>query len=100
MSKRTDDPSAAPTAIVTAVFALLVIAIVIGLQALYGSAEHKAVAEKVLDRPARAKNEVFAEQRQTLAKYDWVDRDAGIVEIPIDRAMELVANELNEGASE
>jgi hypothetical protein len=29
------------------------------------------------------------EEQQRLATYDWVDKDKGIVRIPIDRAMEL-----------
>ena len=56
MAQRTDDPSATPTAIVSVVFTILVVAIVIGLQALYGWAEHKTVADKVLNTPATAKN--------------------------------------------
>ena len=31
------------------------------------------------------------DQDQKLASYDWVDKDRGTVRIPIDRAMELVA---------
>ncbi|HMD17109.1 MAG TPA: hypothetical protein VKH18_10615 [Terriglobales bacterium] len=31
------------------------------------------------------------DQDQKLATYDWVDRDKGILRIPIDRAMELIA---------
>jgi hypothetical protein len=31
------------------------------------------------------------DQDQKLATYDWVDKDKGIVRIPIDRAMELIA---------
>ncbi|HYY16180.1 MAG TPA: hypothetical protein VE965_06000 [Gammaproteobacteria bacterium] len=32
-----------------------------------------------------------AEKRALLNSYDWVDRDAGIVRIPIDRAIERLA---------
>jgi hypothetical protein len=31
------------------------------------------------------------QEEQTLNSYDWVDRPAGVVRIPIDRAMELLA---------
>lgn len=31
------------------------------------------------------------DQDRKLATYDWVDKDKGIVRIPIDRAMELIA---------
>jgi hypothetical protein len=33
----------------------------------------------------------LATQDDTLASYDWVDQKAGIVRIPIDRAIDLVA---------
>jgi hypothetical protein len=35
--------------------------------------------------------EVLEKQDQTLATYDWVDQKQGIVRIPIDKAMELLA---------
>ena len=36
-------------------------------------------------------NDFRLHEEQTLYTYGWVDRDAGLVRIPIDRAMELVA---------
>lgn len=100
MAKQNEDPNAAPTAIVTAVFAILMVATVIGLQAFYGHAKHNSIEAKVYDNPSTRKNQVVAEQREALSNYGWVDRDAGIVEIPIDRAMELVSEELSGGTSE
>jgi hypothetical protein len=31
------------------------------------------------------------EQRESLSHYSWVDRDAGVVRIPIERAIDLLA---------
>jgi len=36
-------------------------------------------------------NNVLEKQDQTLDSYDWVDQDKGVVRIPIDKAMELLA---------
>jgi len=36
-------------------------------------------------------NDIRMAEEQKLASYDWVDQKAGTVRIPIDRAMELVA---------
>jgi hypothetical protein len=36
-------------------------------------------------------NDLLAAQQQSLRSYRWMDRDAGIVAIPIERAMELIA---------
>jgi len=41
--------------------------------------------------PTRDLAEYRAEQEEILASYGWVDRNAGIVRIPIERAMDLVA---------
>lgn len=34
-------------------------------------------------------------QRQKLSKYRWIDREKGLVAIPIERAKTIVARELN-----
>jgi hypothetical protein len=36
-------------------------------------------------------NEVRLREEQTLSTYDWIDQKAGTVRIPIDRAMDLIA---------
>jgi hypothetical protein len=35
-------------------------------------------------------------QRATLSHYQWVDRSRGLVRIPIERAMDLVAGQITE----
>ena len=40
--------------------------------------------------PKRDMQEMLAHERQWLNSYDWIDRQAGIVRIPIDQAMQLV----------
>lgn len=35
-------------------------------------------------------NDYIQEQQQTLDSYGWIDQSAGVVRIPIDRAMDLV----------
>ena len=40
--------------------------------------------------PARDLQQYRDEQRQTLETYGWVDQRAGIVRVPIERAMDLV----------
>jgi hypothetical protein len=37
--------------------------------------------------------ELRARQRRELSRYGWVDREQGVVEIPIERAMELIVEE-------
>ena len=40
---------------------------------------------------ARELAEFRLRQAKLLSSYGWVDREAGVVRIPIDRAMDLVA---------
>jgi hypothetical protein len=41
--------------------------------------------------PAQDWELMKAQNQQTLGSYGWVDRDKGVARIPIDRAMQLVA---------
>ena len=43
--------------------------------------------------PAKSTRDELARARENLASYGWVDRERGVVRIPIDRAMELRARE-------
>lgn len=40
--------------------------------------------------PGAALRSLRAREDEVLSSYGWVDRDAGVVRIPIDRAMELL----------
>jgi hypothetical protein len=44
-------------------------------------------------RDTRAAEDLRVERRRDLAAWGWVDRDAGIARIPIERAMDLVVKE-------
>ena len=35
--------------------------------------------------------EILANERAILSSYGWIDRDLGVVRIPIDRAMDVLA---------
>jgi hypothetical protein len=41
--------------------------------------------------PEQENQQYLAEQRQTLSTFGWVDQASGIARIPIDRAMDIVA---------
>lgn len=43
--------------------------------------------------PRQDLDEVMAEQRRLLTTYGWVDREAGIARIPIERSMEIIATQ-------
>ncbi|HVM92917.1 MAG TPA: hypothetical protein VMT67_08915 [Terriglobales bacterium] len=56
-----------------------------------GPSNIKAFPEPRLEENERTELRKFIEDEDTkLATYNWVDKDKGIVQIPIDRAMDLV----------
>jgi hypothetical protein len=44
---------------------------------------------RIEDHPAIAIQQLHAQEDKTLSTYGWTDRKAGVVRIPIDRAIEL-----------
>lgn len=60
-----------------------------------GRAELNLVNTGLLQLDTRAEDET-SEQRRRLHGYGWVDRDAGVVHIPIERAIERVVEEQRE----
>jgi hypothetical protein len=100
MAKHVDDPIASATAVVVVVFSLAVAVTLIALQAYYGRATARELEVKVLQITPEERARVETEQRERLSGYRWVDRDAGVVSIPIERAMELVVREAAAGGGE
>jgi hypothetical protein len=87
------DPSIGPTVIVGMIGTAVTIVLVTLLHSYYGHAVKGEVARKVLAQPAVAVNQVRAEQLRQINEYRWIDPNAKVVAIPIDRAMELVVAE-------
>jgi hypothetical protein len=94
MAKHVEDPVASPTAVVVVVFAMLVAITLIALQAYFGRATAREEQVKLIQPMPEERSRIETEQRARLSGYHWVDRDAGVVSIPIERAMQLVVTDL------
>ena len=78
---------------------VVAVGVCLGLVRLFGGssgplarAEHKHMPEPHLQpHPLTDRARYEAQQRAMLAGYAWVDRSAGVVRIPIDRAMQILA---------
>jgi hypothetical protein len=88
-----DDPSPGRTAYVGAVFIILFVLTVIALIAYFDRVRSQEFEIKVVDRPFDAVRDLRSQQVGKLEEYRWIDRGAGTVTIPIERAMELVVDE-------
>jgi hypothetical protein len=92
MAKRDwhEDPDISLTAMVVIVGAVLTFVVVVFLQAIFYRAESAEFERKVVNEMPKQLRNARAEQSALLNEYRWVDRDAGVVAMPIDRAMEIM----------
>jgi hypothetical protein len=87
------DPDALTTATVGIVGTILVIASVVFLQGLYESVNRREFQRKIVDEAPAELTLLRAAQLRRLSATAWVDKQNGIVAIPIEKAMALlVAN--------
>ncbi len=90
---RYDDPNVAASAVVGIVSAILLFVIIVVLQAFFYGAEQAELEKKVYTQPYQALQQLDAGQLELINSYGWVSEPDGVVRIPIERAMELVAAE-------
>lgn len=88
------DPDAWTVLTVAIVGAVLTVASVVALQALYYQVEESENRAKVVALPPRELTMLRENQTRKLEQYRFVNREAGLVEIPIERAMELTVRDL------
>jgi hypothetical protein len=74
---------------------ILTVDVVMGLLALYYWQSDQAQASEALYRPPAKLEAALDAQKKMLAEYRVVDAKKGVVAVPIDRAMELVVNQLS-----
>jgi hypothetical protein len=87
----TADPDALTTATVGIVGTILVIVVVVFVQGLYESQHRAEFGRKVVAEAPAELRSLRAAQRTKLQAMGWVDKQNGIVAVPIERAMELLA---------
>jgi hypothetical protein len=90
---RYDDPNVTASAVVGIISAILLFVIIVVLQGYFYGAEHAELEKKVYSQPYQALQQLDAGQLELLSSYSWVSEADGVVRIPIERAMELVAAE-------
>lgn len=90
---RYDDPNVVASAVIGIISAILLFVIIVVLQAFFFGAQQTEVERKVLTQPNQVLQQHEASQLELLNSYGWVSEGDGVVRIPIERAMELVAAE-------
>jgi hypothetical protein len=92
--ERHNDVNTPLIALVGIVGAILTFALIVGLQALYFSYAQREIDRKVTAAPALESDSLVAEQEIKLTRYGWLNREQQQAAIPIERAMKLVADEV------
>ena len=87
------DPRSAPTVLVGTVGVVLLAVILLLLEVLYQHSSQAEIERKVVAEPPQELRQLEAAQLERLGRYAWVDRERGIVTIPVERAMDLVVEE-------
>lgn len=97
---RYDDINTTQVALTGFVSALLLFAVIVAVQVLYYNYVLAETNVKVIQSPNTEADSAIAEQEAALTTYGWLDRQAGKVQIPIDRAKQLVLEELGSSAGD
>src|SRR4051812_42937759 len=71
---------------------LLIVGLVAFADQYFRTRVHEEVATK-LDRVNPLLHDLRAQEEQKLHHYQWVDQKAGVVRVPVERAMQLVIDD-------
>jgi hypothetical protein len=88
-----DDPSAYPIIYAGVVGTLVVVLSIILLSALTSSMERAQERAKIYAAGVPELEQLNARQIQNIQSYRWIDRERGLVAVPIDEAIRLVVRE-------
>jgi hypothetical protein len=76
---------------------IFIVAAIIGVQGYYDSMLEREVFIRVLQPVSEDLRNLRAEEQQHLHSYQYIDRNKGLVRLPIERAMQLLEEEARAG---
>jgi hypothetical protein len=88
-----EEPNTPLTAVVGLVFAIVLFALVVVLQAFFYRQEQQENVRKVVAVAPEELSQLRAQQQELLHSYKFLDPQKGVVAIPVDQAMGLVVRE-------
>jgi len=93
---RYDDINTPLVAVIGFISAIVIFAIIVGVQALYLSYEQAVIERRESRSPSVEAANLIAEQEARLQRQGWINREEGRIAISIDRAMQVVVHELKQ----
>ena len=82
------------TPLLAAVGTIAIFAVLVLLA--YGMGGSDAPVKAVVENPPPSAATLRAKEQEVLTSFGWVDKDKGVVRIPVDVAQNLVIQELNQ----
>lgn len=92
-----DDPKASTTAIVSLIGVIGLLAAVVFAIVLFQNVQWREDERKIYATRPQALIDLHTAQLEPINEYRWVDADAGVAAIPIDRAIPLYVEQLKSG---
>lgn len=83
------DPSTAPVVYMGVVGTIITVVVILSVQALYYRGQ-SAENQRKMDGPSTT---TLVDSQTQPGGYRWIDREKGVVGIPVERAMELTIKE-------
>jgi len=91
------EPRSGLIAIISGATIVVLIGMILGIYWLYVVTYEHIDAEQYSGVPSKELEAIQAREADQLYKYAFIDKEKGIVRIPVDRAMELIAAEFSKG---
>lgn len=82
-------------AVNTVMVLLIILVAIILLQTLFYSQKQAMIYSRDISQVATEAKDIYANQKASIEKYHWIDKDKKIVAIPIERAMDKIVEEAN-----
>ncbi|UCF66764.1 MAG: hypothetical protein JSV80_13395 [Acidobacteriota bacterium] len=93
------DPDTLSTAFFGAIGAVVVVLLILLVQVYFYAYEHRELEQRVVQPAYQELMLLRARQQQQIHSYRLVDAQAGVVAIPIERAMERLAAEAQDNSA-
>lgn len=87
------DPQGLLITILGVIGAILLYAIIVGLEFYYNRVNEQLINTKVYTTTPTQLRDLRAREDESLTRYRYIDEAKGVVQIPIDKAIELVLKE-------
>src|SRR3954471_16321077 len=93
----TSDPNTPGVTIFIVLFVVTLVLVIGATIVYYNVAQQQHEEEVLLSKPSEELGNLHAREDEQLKTYGYINKEKGVVQIPLARAMELVAREAAEG---